>query len=286
VSSIVRRRFKSIGIVLGLRLCLAPTQAHAYDVTLFPATKVFDQEPRILHQKLGLEDAGLIVEGFEGENLIEGLNVTLVRRDDTPLNVWDGSKAVEFEDKAEFKISLPNVRLFGIGVGDNDGGTEQISINNGPPIALSSLPNFLSDGQKRAYYLLIEAAPGEEYIRSVVISNAFTIICDHLVLKQDNLDPNRPLQLVLDLVDGSRVIGVSAGKSVTVKFFGVDAEIPYASILSVELNSSSKNATIALRNGDRFRADVLANSWRVATSFGEQSIPVELIRKIAVQTRR
>jgi hypothetical protein len=133
---------------------------------------------------------------------------------------------------------------------------------------------------------LIEAAPGEEYIRSVVISNAFTIICDHLVLKQDNLDPNRPLQLVLDLVDGSRVIGVSAGKSITVKFFGVDAEIPYASILSVELNSSSKNATIVLRNGDRFRADVLANSWRVATSFGEQSIPVELIRKIALQTRR
>jgi hypothetical protein len=282
----VDRGFKSIGIVLGLLLCLAPTQVHAHDVTLFPATKVFDQDPRILHQKLGLEDSGLIVEGFEGEKLIEGLTVTLVRRDDTPLNLWDGSKAGEIVDQAEFKISLPNVRLFGIGVGDNDGGGEQISINGGPPIVLRRLPNYLSDGQKRAYYLLIETAPGEEYIRSVAFSNAFTIVCDHLVLKQDNLDSNRPLQLVFDLVDGSRVIGISAGKSITLKFFEVDAEIPYAAIASVELNPSNKNATIVLRNGDRFRADVLTNSWRVAGSLGELSIPVELIRKIAVQTRR
>lgn len=280
------RTLKSMGIVLGLLLCLAPTQVLAHDVTLFPAAKVFDKDPRILHQKLGLENSGLIVEGFEGEQLIEGLTVALTRRDDTPLNLWDGSKAGEIAERAEFKISLPNVRLFGIGVGDNDGGTEQISINGGPPIALKSLPNFLSDGQKRAYYLLIEATPGEEYIGSVAFSSALTIVCDHLVLKQDNVNANRPLQLVFDLVDGSRVIGISAGKSITIEFFGVDAEIPYAAILSVELNSSNKNATVVLRNGDRFRADVLATSWRVATSFGETSIPVELIRKITVQTRR
>jgi hypothetical protein len=92
----------------------------------------------------------LIVEGFEGEKLIEGLTVTLARRDDVPPNLWDGSKAGEIVDQAEFKISL----------------------------------------------------------------------------------------------------------------------------------------TIVLRNGDRFRADVLMNSWRVAASFGEPSIPVELIRRIAVQARR
>jgi hypothetical protein len=133
---------------------------------------------------------------------------------------------------------------------------------------------------------LIEAAPGDEYIRSVAFSDAFTIVCDHLVLKQDNLDSNRPLQLAFDLVDGSRVLGTSPEKSITVKFFGVDAEIPYAAIASIELNSSNKNGTIVLRNGDRFRADVLRNSWRVSSSLGELSIPSERIRKIAIQTIR
>jgi hypothetical protein len=142
------------------------------------------------------------------------------------------------------------------------------------------------DGQKRAFYLLIEATPGDEYIRSVAFSNAYTIVCDHLILKQDSLDPNRPLQLVFDLADGSRVIGLSAVKSITLKFFGANVEIPYTAIASVELNSGNKNATIVLGNGDRFRADVLVNSWRVTASFGEQSLPVELIRKITVQTRR
>ena len=281
-------RCKSIGIVLGLLLCLAPTHAHAHNITLFPAAKVFDNNPRIMHQKLGLEDSGLIVEGFEREKLVEGLTVTLTRRDGDGdlLNVCDGSKASEIVDQAEFKISLPNVRLFGIGLGDNDGGTEQISINGGPPIKLQSLPNFVTDGQKRAYYLLIEAGPGDEYIRSVAFSNAFTIACDHLILQQDNLDPNRPLQLAFDLVDGSHVIGVSADKSIPVKFFGADVNIPYASIASVELNSSNKNATIILKNGDRFRADVVKSSWRVTASLGELSVPLEQIKRIAVQTRR
>ena len=282
----MKLKWNSIGIVLGFLLCLAPTQIDAHDVTLYPAAKVFDPQPRILHQKLGLGDVGLIVEGFESETLVEGLTVDLIRRDDTPENVWDGKKAGEIADKAEFKISLPNVRLFGIGLGDNDGGSERISVNGGPPIELRRLPNFVTDGQQRAYYLVIEAAPGDEYIRSVAFSNGLTLICDHLILQQDNPDPNRPFQLALDLTDGSRVIGTSTVKSLAIRFFGVDLEIPYLAIATVELNSTNKNATIVLKNGDTFRADVLATSWRVVPSFGEQSIPLQLIKKIAVQTQR
>ncbi len=277
---------KSIGILPGLLVLVVSTGAHTYEITLFPATKVFDPQPRALHQKLGLDESGLIVEDFEGAKLIEGLTVTLGAQYDSPLGLWYGSKSGVIDDHAEFRISLPNVRLFGIGVGDNDDGAEQISINGGPPIALRSLPNHQVHGQERAYYLLIKAAPGEEAIRSVAFSNAYTIGCDHLILKQDILESNRPLQLVLDLADGSRIIGTPAEKSIKLRFFGVDVEIPNSAIASVELSSGNRNAVIVLWNGDRFSADVLTNRWRVAAAFGEQSIPLELIRKIAVQARR
>ena len=262
-------------------------RSHAYAITMFPAATVYDPDSRVLHERLGLEEAGLIIEDFEQAKLRDAVAVSLARRvDDSPLNLWDGARAGEIASEAEFKISLPAVRLFGIGFGDNDGGSEQISINHGPWIDLQSLPNHVTDGQKRAYYLLIEAEPGDEYIQSVSVKNAFSVICDHLVLKQDRLDPNRPLRLVFDLVDGSRVIGTSSDKSIMVRSAGLNTELSFERIARVEPLTESKTLKLILRNGDELATDLSFSVWKVSTVFGEVSIGVDKIKKITVQSLR
>ncbi len=41
-----------------------------------------------------------------------------------------------------FAIGLPGIRLFGIGISDNDGGGQTITINNLAPLDLSSVAGY------------------------------------------------------------------------------------------------------------------------------------------------
>src|SRR6185369_3069652 len=142
----------------------------AYEIKLFPASAVYDPDTEILHERLGLKGQPLRVEDFEDTELAVWLHTNLQGGggEGTDRTAWAGNLASAYADLARLEIDLPNVRLLGIGLGDNDGGHERVSINDDPAVLLETLPGHVIDGRARSYYVIVEAEPGEASIRSVV----------------------------------------------------------------------------------------------------------------------
>src|SRR5262249_54805878 len=125
---------------------------------------------------------------------------------------WGGERASRPADSAEFNIQLPNARVFGIGLSDDDGGEERLSINGNTPIELKRFPGFEGNGIARAYYLIVLATPNDPDIRSIVIDHGSAAAFDHLiVLESKEPPPQKKLQprLVLHLNDGRHFTGLA-----------------------------------------------------------------------------
>lgn len=145
----------------------------------------------------------LTVEDFEDDQLVEGLRATLSPSTNpaTAPNAWDGKVGSKEVDGALFEFAHPGVRFFGVGIADNDGGGETLSINGGWYINLNSFPNHKANGQGKAYYLVVIAGENDPDLRTVSIANGFTIVFDHLVFgrgatKQIPAQPERRLPVV------------------------------------------------------------------------------------------
>ena len=110
-------------------LLAAPLTSWGYDVHLFPAPTTHDFDLEVFHERLGIDGHDAIIEDFEDRTLIPGLGISVPLMSWNSKLPWDGKHAAGPFSEVEFKIREDNVRLFGVGIGDNDGGGEWISIN-------------------------------------------------------------------------------------------------------------------------------------------------------------
>lgn len=285
-----KRLFNHLPVLIAVTACLLNNpHAHAFEVLLFPAAKVYDPDVRVLHRNLEVGEANLIVEDFEDEKLVAGLATNLMLRDISDPDVgpllWDGSKGAQVPTSIDFKVPIPDVRFFGFGIGDNDGGGERLSINGARPIVLRDLANHVTDSRGRAYFVIIVAEPDDADISSVSLTDCFTVFCDHLIFRAEKPDPNLPLQYVVDLIDGSRLIGTSPEKSMSLQMSGRVLDVGFERVAQIE-PAKGKSVTVSLRNGDHVEGVLVSDCWKGSTILGEYSIAWDKIRKISVRRRR
>lgn len=91
-----------------------------------------------------------------------------------------------------------------------------------------------------------------------------------------------PLSVELDLVDGSRVIGIPGIESVPVRTSYAKMDIPLKQILTIKIAEDHEMASIGLGNGDKLNGVINLDPIRLETIFGTAKIGIEHIRAIRV----
>lgn len=90
------------------------------------------------------------------------------------------------------------------------------------------------------------------------------------------------LHLALDLVDGCRVIGTPAIRTVRVATPYAGIDIPLERILSIRMDGKHEIASFELLNGDRVRGVINLEPIELETVFGKVAISIDLIRNVGV----
>lgn len=281
-----------IALVVALAFWAVVTgpKVSAFQITLFPAAAVYDPDAKILHERLGVDGQDLHVEDFEDNELESWLKTDLEGgagegADQAP---WVGRYTSSVANETRFGIALPGVRIFGIGVGDNDGGSERISVNGEPPINLQRLPGHAGDGVSRAYYVLVEAKSEDADISSIEFDHGFTLRFDHLIVlqKQVSRPPQEHLpRLVLDLVDGSRLVGEVSNDLVIASVGNGARDLRPADIYSIRFVEATNHVTIILKAGDKVAGEARFSELKLRTALGELSVPRAMIRQIKTSPR-
>lgn len=268
-------------ILLFAAALLAPSQTSlGFDIHLFPAPTTYDSDLAVFHERLGIDRGDVIIEDFEDRGLIPGLSVSGPVMSRNSESAWDGEHAVGPFSEVEFKVRHDNVRLFGVGVGDNDEGGEWVSINGQQEVRLGHLPYFLNHSGGRAYYVLIQADRDDPPIRSVRFGNGFTIECDHVILvPPDRTDDDR---FVFSLTDGSEIVDRIPGGviSVSLPTTGSILNIPDRRIRSIENAEEGPGLTVSLENGDVVSGITKNSNWNVISILGQLKIERNLVRSI------
>ncbi len=88
------------------------------------------------------------------------------------------------------------------------------------------------------------------------------------------------LHLELDLVDGSRVIGVPSIDSLPVRTPYAKMNIHLKQILTVKIEEDHETASLELRNGDKLKVVITLEPILLETIFGKVSVGIEHIREL------
>lgn len=177
----MNRPLRSTLLAAGLA---AAVPAHAYVATAFDAS-VYTSSTTALDSALGL--TGIVaIEDFEDTVLVPGLTANLGTYGSAlPNHAWDGLTASAWGN-ALFTVSLAGIRQFGIGISDNDGGGQTVTVNSHFTLDLSTVPGYRADSSGRATYVLIHAEAGDADITRIAIDGSLTPLFDHLVLSTDS----------------------------------------------------------------------------------------------------
>lgn len=89
-----------------------------------------------------------------------------------------------------------------------------------------------------------------------------------------------PLSLAIDLVDGSRIMGVPSIASVPVQTDYAKLDIALKNIQTITMEKNHKTALFEMRNGDRVKGAVILKTLGLKTTVGKVSIILEQIVKI------
>lgn len=92
------------------------------------------------------------------------------------------------------------------------------------------------------------------------------------------------LRLMIDLADGSRVVGVPNIVSIPVQtaYAKLDIDLKHVRIITME--KDHELAVFEMKNGDRIKGAMLLKTLDLKTAFGKVSVGVDQIDKIAVLT--
>lgn len=94
------------------------------------------------------------------------------------------------------------------------------------------------------------------------------------------------VSLTLDLVDGSRVIGVPRIKSIPIQTQYATMNIPLKHITSIKMEDDHKNASIDLQNGDKLKGVLDLEPLALGTIFGDVSVALEHVNTGVVNAGR
>jgi hypothetical protein len=95
-------------------------------------------------------------------------------------------------------------------------------------------------------------------------------------------DSNTSCRVILELTDGSRVVGTPRITSLPVQTDFAKVDVPLHRIRTVKLAADHETATLTLANGDRLQGHLALAPLAVETCFGKVSIPINLIASLAV----
>jgi len=93
---------------------------------------------------------------------------------------------------------------------------------------------------------------------------------------------NTVCRLVLELTDGSRVIGTPQITSLPVQTDFAKVDVPLERVRSVKLAADHGTANITLTNGDRLQGRLALPPLALETVFGKVTVPVAVIRGLSV----
>jgi hypothetical protein len=91
-----------------------------------------------------------------------------------------------------------------------------------------------------------------------------------------------PIQLVLELSDGSRVVGTPAVHRLKMVADYANLDIPLSLVRTIEFSGTNSIAQLNLQNGDRLSVQLSATEIALKTSFGQAVIPMTQVRRIRV----
>lgn len=92
-----------------------------------------------------------------------------------------------------------------------------------------------------------------------------------------------PLQVTVDLTDGSRLIGITKLTSLPVRSEALGKlQIPLAKIRAVKFSRDHESVNVTMTNGDQMKGGLDDLSLELRTCFGEVTIPVEHVTAISI----
>ncbi|HAS83865.1 MAG TPA: hypothetical protein DCS43_14620 [Verrucomicrobia bacterium] len=93
------------------------------------------------------------------------------------------------------------------------------------------------------------------------------------------------LRLDVELVDGSRIIGVPDIASMPVQTAYAKMDIPLAQISTIAIQPGQTNVTVRLANGDSLTGTLVRPDLPIDTIMGPLQVPVSIITKISISNR-
>ena len=97
-----------------------------------------------------------------------------------------------------------------------------------------------------------------------------------------NAEADQALRLVLELTDGSRVVGIPAISSIPVQTSYAKMNIPLQEILNVRIEADHERVSVEFKNGDKLTGVLNLGPIQLETVSGKASVRVEHIRALRV----
>jgi hypothetical protein len=99
---------------------------------------------------------------------------------------------------------------------------------------------------------------------------------------EDEKQEQGPLRLELNLVDGSRIIGVPGIETVPVETSYAKMDIPLKQIMTIRIGEDHETVSFDLQNGDKIKGVINLKPIKLTTVFGQVSIGTEHIKQLDV----
>lgn len=109
---------------------------------------------------------------------------------------------------------------------------------------------------------------------------ASAIIAIANVVLGGETETNEVLRVVLNLSDGSRIIGTPDIEFVPVETAYAKINVPLRQILAIKMEADHERASFDLMNGDKLKGVINIGPLKVVTIFGKASVGVEHIREL------
>jgi len=94
--------------------------------------------------------------------------------------------------------------------------------------------------------------------------------------------PAPQLRLELNLIDGSRIIGVPCIESVPVQTSYAKMDVPLQQLISIKISDDHETASVDLRNGDKIKGVISLAPVNLETMFGKVAVGIEHVRELRV----
>ena len=112
------------------------------------------------------------------------------------------------------------------------------------------------------------------------------VVCAFVTVSQRvwsaELQTNEVLTVILELVDGSRVIGTPGVDTVAVQTSYAKMSVPLKQILTIKMGEDHETAAISLQNGDMLKGVIGLGPMQIDTVFGKVSVGIEHVREFRI----